>query len=117
MYIESFLPYSTYDDPMYIQVVPNRKSPPCILLREDHREGNRVVKKILANLTKWPPHIVEGLRQIIKKNSGLVDKNKFRIVRSLPHAHVRAVTEVMKDLGLPQMLHSHRFPGEISLPL
>ena len=54
--------------------------------------------------------MVEGLRQLIKKNSGLVDKNKLRITRSLPHGHVRAVTEVMKDLGLPQMLHSHRTP-------
>ena len=43
--------------PMYIESVPNRNSPPCILLRQDHREGKKVVKETLANLTKWPKHI------------------------------------------------------------
>ncbi len=51
---------------MYIESIPNRKSPPCILLREDHREGRKVVKKTLANLTQWPKHLVEGLRVLVK---------------------------------------------------
>jgi len=55
---------------MYIESVPNRNSPPCILLREDHREGRKVIKKTLANLSKWPTHVVEGLRVLIKGEVG-----------------------------------------------
>jgi len=54
---------------MYIENVPNRNSPPCILLREDHREGKRVIKKTIANLSKWPSHVVEGLRVLLKGGS------------------------------------------------
>lgn len=91
---------------MYIQIVPNRNSPPCILLREDHREGKRVVKKTLANLTKWPSHIVEGLRVLLKGGSVCDLKSGFSITRSLPYGHVAAVLSVLKNLGLHQMIAS-----------
>ena len=45
---------------MYIDTVPNRNSPPAILLREGWREGGTVKKRTLANLSKWPPEVVEG---------------------------------------------------------
>lgn len=92
---------------MYIQKVPNRNSPPCILLREDHREGRKVVKKTLANLTKWPTHIVEGLRVLIKGGTVIQsDTDSFAITRSLPHGHVAAVLSTLKRLGLHQMIAS-----------
>ncbi len=91
---------------MYIESVPNRKSPPCILLREDHREGRKVVKKTLANLTHWPTHLVEGLRVLIK--GGVVGdlESGFSITRSLPYGHVAAVLSVIKRLGLHQLIAS-----------
>jgi len=92
---------------MYIESVPNRKSPPCILLREDHREGRKVVKKTLANLTKWPKHVVEGLRVLIKGEAvAELDKDSFAITRSLPHGHIAAVLSVLKRLGVHQLIAS-----------
>lgn len=91
---------------MYIESIPNRKSPPCILLREDRREGRKVVKKTLANLTRWPKHVVEGLRLLIKGGAVAELENGFEIARSLPHGHVAAVLGVIKDLGLHRLLAS-----------
>jgi hypothetical protein len=51
---------------MYIESVPNRNSPPAVLLRESYREGGRTRKRTLANLSKWPPELVEGLRTLLK---------------------------------------------------
>jgi len=95
---------------MYIESVPNRKSPPCILLREDHREGRKVVKKTLANLTHWPKHVVEGLRVLIK-GGGVGDLDGgFSITRSLPYGQVAAVLNVLKGLGLHQLIASRGCP-------
>jgi len=92
---------------MYIESIPNRKSPPCILLREDHREGRKVVKKTLANLTKWPRHVVEGLRVLIKGGAvAELDKESFGITRSVPHGHVAVVLGVLRRLGLHQLIGS-----------
>ncbi len=93
---------------MYIESVPNRKSPPCVLLREDHREGRKVVKRTLANLTKWPSHVVDGLRVLIKGGT-VGDRDRgFSITRSLPYGQVVAVLSVIKRLGLPQLIASRR---------
>jgi len=91
---------------MYIQKVPNRNSPPCILLREDRRDGRRVLKKTLANLTNWPKHVVEGLRVLIQGGSVAELKGGFTITRSLPHGHVAAVLTTLKRLGLHQLIAS-----------
>jgi transposase len=91
---------------MYIESVPNRKSPPCILLREDHREGRKVVKKTLANLTQCPKHVVEGLRVLIKGGAVADLEGGFTITRSLPHGHVAAVLSILKRLGLHQLIAS-----------
>jgi len=92
--------------PMYIESIPNRKSPPCILLREDHREGKKVVKKTLANLTKWPKHVVEGLRVLVKGGTVAELEGSFTITRSLPHGHVAVVLATLKRLGLHQLIAS-----------
>ena len=95
---------------MYIQIVPNRNSPPCILLREDHRENGRVVKKTLANLTKLPGHAVEGLRRLLKEGPEALSGNDFKITRTLPHGHAVAILKVMKDLDIPRLISSRRTP-------
>ena len=46
--------------PMYIESVPNRNSPPCILLRQSSRQGKKVIKRTLANLSSWPEPLGEG---------------------------------------------------------
>src|SRR3990172_3830483 len=88
---------------MYIEKVPNRKSPPAILLRESWREGGKVCKRTVANLTHWDPHIVEGLRQMLK-GSKLVPLEVFRIERSLPHGAVEAVLRMLRKIGLEDLL-------------
>ena len=66
-----------------------------------------MVKKTLANLTKWPTHVVEGLRVLIKGGSvAELDEDSFAIARSLPHGHVAAVLSVLKRLGLHQLIAS-----------
>jgi transposase len=95
---------------MYIQKVPNRNSPPCLLLREDHREGRRVVKKTLANLTNWPEHVVEGLHLLLKGGTVRDLKEGFTITRSLPHGHVAAVLSTLKRLGLDRLIDSRSSP-------
>ena len=49
---------------MYIERVPNRNSPPAVLLRESYRQDGKVKKRTLANLSKWPDQLVEGLRTL-----------------------------------------------------
>ncbi|MDH3770354.1 MAG: IS1634 family transposase [Nitrospirota bacterium] len=91
---------------MYIQTVPNRNSPPCILLRQDHRVGKKVVKRTLANLSNWPEHVVDGLRILLKGESITNLSDSFTIARSLPHGHVAAVLYSLKQLGLHQLMAS-----------
>lgn len=91
---------------MYIETVPNRKSKPAILLRESRREGRRVIKTTLANLTNWPDHMVEGLKLLLKGNKMTTPDQVFTPQSSLPHGHVEAVLGVIKDLGLDQMISS-----------
>jgi len=78
---------------MYIAVVPNRNSPPAILLRESFRERGKVKNRTLANLSQWPPAQVEALRQVLKGHTqvGPPLAEAFEVVRSLPHGHVLAV--------------------------
>ena len=77
---------------MYIERVPNRNSPPAILLRESCRQDGKVRKRTLANLSKWPPELVEQFERLLK-GSRTIDQleDAFEIVRSAPHGHVRAV--------------------------
>ena len=62
---------------MYIESVPNRHSPPAILLRESYREAGKVRKRTLANLSKWPPVVVEGLRILLKL---VFDSEEFKLI-------------------------------------
>lgn len=90
---------------MYIDVVPNRGSRPAVLLREGWREGKKVRKRTLANLSHWPDDRVEALRAVLKgaTHVGRLDE-AFEITRTLPHGHVAAVLGTLRKLKLEAML-------------
>jgi hypothetical protein len=90
---------------MFIEIVPNRTSPPAVLLRESWREGGKVRKRTLANLSKLPMDVVQGLRTLLKGGVAFADAGAaLEIRRSLPHGHVSAVLGVLRDLGLERLL-------------
>jgi len=93
---------------MYIETIPNRNSKPCVLLRESSREGSKVLKKTISNLTNWPPAVVDKLRLILKGGTVIHDpKDSFEIVRSLPYGHVIAVVSAMKKLNLERIIDAN----------
>ena len=95
---------------MYIETVPNRNSPPAILLREGWREDGKVKKRTLANLSKWPQPKIDTLRRLLK-NEPLVGRGEaFDIVRSRPHGHVAAVLGTLKRLGLDRLIAASGSP-------
>ena len=88
---------------MYIEAVPNRGSPPAILLRESFRENGRVGKRTLANLSDWPTPLVEGFRTLLKGGVAVAAEG-IRIRRALPHGHAAAVLGTMRVIGLDRLL-------------
>ncbi len=93
---------------MHIEVVPNRGSRPTILLREGWREGGRVRKRTLANLTHWPESQIESLRQVLKGEVLVSVDEVFSVERSLPHGHVQAVLMAVHQLGLDRLISPRR---------
>jgi transposase len=93
---------------MFIDIVPNRKSPPAILLREAWREGQKVRKRTVANLTDWPREKVETLRRLLKNEPLMAPEEAFAIEQSLPHGHVEAVLGTIRKLGLDRLISSTR---------
>ena len=90
---------------MYIETVPNRGSPPAILLRESYRIGGKVKKRTLLNLSDWPRNVLEGLRALLKGGTVLpAGEGGITIKRSLPHGHVAAVLGTLRSIGLDQLL-------------
>ena len=90
---------------MYIESVPNRNSPPAILLRESFRQGGKVRKRTLANLSKWPPALVDGLKILLKGGTALAaPADAVDILRSHPHGHVAAVLGTLRKLRLDRTL-------------
>jgi Transposase DDE domain len=90
---------------MYIESVPNRNSPPAILLRESYREDGKVRKRTLCNLSDWPKAHIEGLRGVLKGGTVIpADREAFTIIRSLPHGHVAAALGTAHKIGLDRIL-------------
>ncbi len=90
---------------MYVETVPNRGSPPAILLRESYRDGKAVRKRTRLNLTDWPTEHVEGLRAVLK--GGVVvpaGQQALAVERWLPHGHVAAVLGMARAIGLDRLL-------------
>jgi transposase len=90
---------------MYIDVVPNRSSPPAVLLRQAIREGKKIRKVTLANLSDWPEEQVSSLRLLLKGESLVPLNEAFTITRSLPHGHVVAALGTLRRLGLESILN------------
>src|ERR1700730_7155685 len=91
---------------MYVATVPNRNSPPAILLRESFRQDGKVLNRTLANLSHWPPPQVDALRAVLKgaTSIGTPLPQAFDIVRSRPHGHVAAVLGTLRRLQLDQII-------------
>lgn len=101
---------------MYVTKVPNRSSPPAILLRESYRDGGKVKTRTLANLTAWPDAKVEALRRVLKGETAFVCADALQIERSLPHGHVAAVLGMARKLKLDQLLAKSRL-GKLALAM
>jgi hypothetical protein len=89
---------------MYIDVVPNRNSPPAVLLRESLREGNKVRKRTVANLSGLDAHQIEGLRQILKGKRVVAIEDVFDVIASRHHGHAAAVVTAIKRLSIDKLL-------------
>ena len=91
---------------MYITRVPNRGSPPAVLLRESFRENGKVKTRTLANLSRWPEHKVDRLERALKglPPAGWDLSEAFEITRSLPHGHVAAVAGSAAKLGMAELI-------------
>ena len=91
---------------MYVAKVPNRGSPPAVLLRESYREAGKVKNRTLANLSAWPEAKVDALTRVLKGQpppAAPLDE-AFEITRSLPHGHVAAVLGTARRLGLDELI-------------
>ena len=90
--------------PMYIEKVPNRNSKPAYLLRESRREGSKVIKTTLANLSHLPLEQIEAMREVLKGNTRLAGPEDVAVERTLPHGHAEAVLEVVRRTGLAEAI-------------
>ena len=95
---------------MYIERVPNRSSPPAVLLRESWREGGKIHKRTLANLSALPANAVEVLRRALKGETLISAEESVRVERSTPYGHVAGVLGTIRRLKLDQVLGAKRSP-------
>jgi hypothetical protein len=89
---------------MYVTRVPNRNSPPAVLLRESYREGGKVKNRTVANLSSWPEAKVEALARALKGLPPAGLEAMIEVTRSLPHGHVAAVLGTIRSLGLEELI-------------
>ena len=89
---------------MYVERVPNRGSPPAVLLRQAWREAGKIRKRTLANLSHWPEDRVESLRRLLRGESLVSPKDVFTVERSLPHGHVEAVLGTIRKVELDHLI-------------
>src|SRR6266404_3575921 len=90
--------------PMYIETVPNRNSPPAILLREGWREGNKTRKRTLANLSDWPQEKIQTFRRLLRDEPLVSPQDLLATQKTLPHGHVEAMLLAIRKLGLDAMI-------------
>src|SRR5207247_8450154 len=89
---------------MYVAVIPNRSSPPAILLRESYREAGKTKNRTLANLSGWPAARIEQLRAVLRGDKLLPATEAMEIVRALPHGHVLAALGTARRIALDALL-------------
>lgn len=92
---------------MYVEKIPNRNSPPCILVRESYRQDGKVHKRTLANITHLSDEVIDGIAKLLKGGQIIEDcEDDFHIIRSLPYGHVFAILSVINQIGLKSMISS-----------
>jgi hypothetical protein len=90
---------------MYIEAVPNRNSPPAVLLRETYRQDGKICKRTLCNLSHWPTGHVEGLRGVLRGGTVIpAERDALTVTRSLPHGHVAAALGTAREIALDRVL-------------
>jgi len=89
---------------MYIDLVPNRGSKPAILLRESIREGARIRKRTIANLSALTLEQAETIRLVLKGEKLAPAGGGLDCIGSLPHGHVEAVRIAMRRLGFEKLI-------------
>ena len=93
----------------HIESIPNRANKPAILLRQAWREGKRIRKRTLANLSRLPPEVIDGFRTVLKGGVAVQHPSELlRVQRSWAHGHVLAVLGTCRQLGLERILHRQR---------
>ena len=100
----------TISVPMSIRIdkIPNRNSPPTILIRDNRRKGKKIIKKTLCNITHLPPAIIAGIEILLKGGVAFDSSNDLLDTQqSLPHGHVAAVLGSFRSLGLDRILGRH----------
>ena len=85
---------------MYIAIVPKRNSPPAVLLHESVREGGKIVKKTLANLSGLPPDRIAAVRLALAGKAAVPAESMLEILASRPHGHVKAC-QLLADYPWP----------------
>ncbi len=93
---------------MYIDVVPNRNSPPAVLLREAWREGKKTRKRTVANISDWPPERIETFRRVLRDEPLVSPHDLFTTQKSVPHGHVQAILEMIDRLQLDHLISAER---------
>ena len=103
---------------MYVERIPNRNSPPAILLRESYREGNKFKRRTLANLSNWPAAKIEALRCVLRDGAlSPTEPEALTLLRSLPHGHIAAALGTLRKIGLERILSQgdRQPPREVAL--
>jgi transposase len=93
---------------MFIETVPNRDSPPAVLVRESYRdEQGRAQKRTLANLSKLPRDVIDALKALLKGGTVIgTGPGELEIERSLPHGHVAAALGMIRKIALDRLILS-----------
>ncbi len=95
---------------MHIHIIPNRGSPPTVLLRESVRSGGKIRKRTLANLSNLSMAQIEGIRAILKGQEVRPVAQLFEVTASRAHGHVEAVIQTMNRLGFAALVGSKPSP-------
>ncbi len=95
---------------MHIDAVPNRGSRPAYLLRESYRDGARVRKRTLANLSTLSDEQIQAIRAVLRGESMQPAGTLFEVLTSRAHGHVQAVRLAMQRLGFDSLLAARASP-------
>jgi hypothetical protein len=89
---------------MYIDIIPNRKSRPTVLIREAWRDGKRIRKRTVANITSWPEEKINALKLLLRGERLVRASEAITIERSIPCGHVRALLGMTEKINLQAVI-------------